>query len=53
MSDAGEAVERAREAAKALRDVLVRDGVTGDEIKKAAEPFDQIESELERLINDG
>lgn len=53
MSDVSEIVERTRDAARVLEGVLMRDGVTRDEVKKAAEPFDTIESELERLLNDG
>lgn len=53
MSDASKVVERARSAAKDLEQVLMKDGVTGDVVKSAAAPFDEIEAELEKLLKDG
>ncbi len=50
--DAQEIIGNARRAALDLEQVLLKEGVTGEDVKRAAEPFDDIESEIVRLLED-
>lgn len=53
MEDVNDIFAKTRVVAEGLRDVLLRDDCTIDDVKRAAEPFDDIECELERLLIDG
>lgn len=53
MTEAGDVVNRAKIAAKALEDVLTNEQVTGATVKETAVALDDIEADLERLINNG
>lgn len=53
MSDVDDVFAKTRTAAEGMRDVLLRDDCTPADVKQAAESFDSIEDELERLLRDG
>ena len=50
--DAQEVIKNAKQAALDLEHVLLKEGVTGKEIRQAAEPFDEIKSEIVRLLKE-
>lgn len=53
MDKAEDVIAAAVETATAIKTVLETDGVTGDDVKKAAKPLDAIEKEIERLLSNG
>ena len=53
MGEAEDVIARAKSVAGDLYEVLQRDGVTGEEVIRAAAPFDDIEREIKRLLADG
>lgn len=53
MGEAEDVIDRAKEVALGIKDVLNRDGATPDDVRNAATDLDDIETEIERLLKDG
>ncbi len=53
MSEADDVIAAAVSTAYDIKAVLEKPDATGEEVKRAAEPLEQIEKEIERLLANG
>ena len=53
MGEAEDVIGRAKAVAQDVKDVLDGDGATLDDVREAATGFDDIETEIRRLLKNG